>query len=120
MTAYLDKVRMLLEKLEKWQLTYILKEENQHIDVLVKLASTLPAEFVMLARIDVVKLPSKNEGLSVLPIAFCDNYMDQIIDYLKEEKLPEDKFEARKLRLWATKYVIIGETLYKRGFSCLT
>lgn len=45
--------------------------------------------------------------------------MDPIIGYLEEEKLPEDKLEVRKLRLRATRHVIIGKTLYERGFSML-
>lgn len=40
-----------------------------------------------------VKSLSINEGLSILPMAFCDNWTDPIIAYLEEEKLPEDKFE---------------------------
>lgn len=42
--------------------------------------------------------------------------MDPIIVYLKEEKLPEDKFKARNLILKIVRYVTIAETLYKRGF----
>lgn len=88
MKAYLDKVRTMLENFGKWQLTQISRGENQHADVLVKLAPSLPTEFAMLAMNEAVKSPSINQGL-----------------------------QARKLRLRATRYVIIGETLYKRGFS---
>lgn len=42
--------------------------------------------------------------------------MDPIVAYLKEEKLPEDKLEARKIRLRLAQYNINRETLYKRGF----
>lgn len=117
MKAYLDKVRMLLEKFEEWQLIQISKEENHHVNVLVKLEPFSPIEFIVSAKIEAVKSPSINEGLSILPIAFCDNSMGLIIGFLKEEKLPEDKLEARKLRLRAARYVIIGKTLYKMGSS---
>ena len=43
--------------------------------------------------------------------------MTPIVLYLKDERLKEDKDEARKLRIRAAKYVIIDEVLYKRGFS---
>ena len=33
-----------------------------------------------------------------------DNWMDPIIDYLKDSNLPEDKNKARKLRMKATRY----------------
>ena len=43
--------------------------------------------------------------------------MTPIVVYLKDGRLLEDKDEARKLRIRATKYVLIDEVLYKRGFS---
>ena len=46
-----------------------------------------------------------------------ENWMTPIVVYLKDGRLLEDKDEARKLRIRATKYVLIDEVLYKRGFS---
>ena len=51
--------------------------------------------------------------------------MTPIVIYLKDGRLLEDKDKARKLRIRATKYVLIDKMLYKRGFSqpflrCLT
>ena len=43
--------------------------------------------------------------------------MTPIIDYLKEEKLPQGRDEARKLRIKSARYILIDEVLYKRGFS---
>ena len=45
--------------------------------------------------------------------------MTPIVSYLKEGKLLERKDEARKLRVRATRYVLMDEVLYKRGFSQL-
>ena len=47
------------------------------------------------------------------------------MSYLRDGLLPEDKEEARKFRIRATKFVLVDEMLYKRGFSqpylkCLT
>ena len=47
------------------------------------------------------------------------------MSYLKDGLLLEDKEEARKLRVKATRFVLMDEMLYKRGFSqpylrCLT
>ena len=54
-----------------------------------------------------------------------ENWMTPIVIYLKDGRLLEDKDKARKLRIRATKYVLIDKMLYKRGFSqpflrCLT
>ncbi|XP_020207156.1 uncharacterized protein LOC109792185 [Cajanus cajan] len=51
--------------------------------------------------------------------------MMDIWNYLKEGTLPEDKDEARKMRVRSSKFVIIGNELFKRGISahllkCLT
>ena len=42
--------------------------------------------------------------------------MTPIVIYLKDGRLPEDKDEARRLRIKAAKYILINEVLYKRGF----
>lgn len=51
--------------------------------------------------------------------------MDPISDYLAHGVLPEDKAEARRVRYRSSRYLIINNKLYKRGFSlpylrCLT
>ena len=43
--------------------------------------------------------------------------MTPIISYLKDGRLPEGKDKARKLRVRSTRYVLMDEVLYKRGFS---
>ena len=45
-----------------------------------------------------------------------ENWMTPIVIYLKDGRLPEDKDKAKKLRIKATKYVLIDEVLYKKGF----
>jgi hypothetical protein len=40
-----------------------------------------------------------------------------IIKYLQEETLPEEKEEATRLKRTALHYAMIGDKLYKRGFS---
>ena len=43
--------------------------------------------------------------------------MTPIVSYLKDERLPEGKDEARKLRVRAARYLLMDEVLYKRDFS---
>ena len=43
--------------------------------------------------------------------------MDPILAYLKTGELPEDKMEARILRVKAACYVIYDDKLYRNGYS---
>ena len=43
--------------------------------------------------------------------------MTPIVAYLRDGRLPEERDEARKLRIKSAMYVLIDEVLYKRGFS---
>ena len=43
--------------------------------------------------------------------------MTPIVRYLKEGWLPEDRNEAQKVQIKATRFVIIDDFLYRRGHS---
>jgi len=43
--------------------------------------------------------------------------MTSILSFLQDERLPQDIEEARKVRKRATRFTILNDTLYKRGFS---
>jgi hypothetical protein len=40
-----------------------------------------------------------------------------ITKYLEDETLPTDVIEARKLKVRATKFILLQGVLYRRGFS---
>ena len=41
-----------------------------------------------------------------------------MISYLKNDALPEERGATRKLKIQATRFVLIKDVLYKKGFSC--
>lgn len=43
--------------------------------------------------------------------------MTPILSYLKDEQLPSGLDEARKIKKRATRFTILNDILYKRGFS---
>ena len=55
--------------------------------------------------------------LEVQQVESRGNWMTPIISYLKDGRLPEEKDEARKLRVRSARYVLMDDVLYKRGFS---
>lgn len=54
--------------------------------MLAKPVSSSQTELDMSAKIEVVKSLSINEGLTALPVAFCDIWMDSIIAYFEVRK----------------------------------
>ena len=44
-------------------------------------------------------------------------WMTPIASYLRDGVLPDDKEAARKLKVQATRFILIKDVLYKRGFS---
>ena len=53
----------------------------------------------------------------VQPVERRGNWMTLIVSYLKDGRLPEEKDEAKKLRVRSARYILMDEVLYKRGFS---
>ena len=46
-----------------------------------------------------------------------DNWMNLIMNYLKDFEVPKDKNQARKLRIKAVRYIMLEGVLYKKSFS---
>ncbi|XP_075636554.1 uncharacterized protein LOC142608758 [Castanea sativa] len=113
MKKYLSKVRQLVQKFTKVSFVQLPREENMEADALAKAASGggVMDEYNRIQYMPSINLPD------IQQIVGRENWMSLIIIYLKDGRLLKDKSEARKLRVRATKYVLINEVLYKRGFS---
>ena len=83
------------------------------VDTLVKEASASEAmdEFDEIQYLPSIDFPEVHQ------IEGEENWITPIVSYLTDGKLPEGKDEVRKLRVRSTRYVLINEVLYKRGFS---
>ena len=64
---------------------------------------------------EVQKCPSIEE-ISTLAIQSTGNWMTPIISFLQDGHLPQDVKEAKKVRKRVTKFTILNNTLYKRGY----
>ena len=56
--------------------------------------------------------------INMQEIGFEINWTTLVVSYLKDGALPNDKEVARKLKVQATRFVLIKVILYKKGFSC--
>ena len=113
MKKYLGKVKQCIKDLTTTQFQQIPREENTEVDVL---ANTAFANEIVGDQVKIQYIPS----IGLLEVSQIDgvaNWTTPIMSYLRNRVLPEDKEEARKLRVSATKFVLMDEVLYKRGFS---
>ncbi|XP_077251991.1 uncharacterized protein LOC143891254 [Tasmannia lanceolata] len=96
MIKYLSKVRQLASKFESFEVIRIPRTQNAKADVLSRLAASgyttlggICMEFLQRSSI-------KSEAAEIMQVENEPCWMDEIIDYLRNGKLPEAKKEARK------------------------
>jgi ribonuclease HI len=113
MKKYLTIVQTLLPHFKKVEFFQIPREENTDVDRLARLASS---EEEIDGFLEVQGRPSTEEEI-VNSIIDSASWMSPIIRYLKNGKLPTNKTEARKLKIRASHFQLLGGTLYKMGFA---
>ncbi|RDX84949.1 Retrovirus-related Pol polyprotein from transposon 17.6, partial [Mucuna pruriens] len=59
----------------------------------------------------------QNERVDLLANEQRVTWMDPMVEYLKEGRLPVDLVKASKIRKEAPKYTLVEQRLYRRGFS---
>ena len=113
MKKYLEKVLQLAKKFKENDFVQILREENMEADASTEEASANEA----IDEFDEIQYIPSIDLSEVLQVQNKGNWMTSIISYLKDGSFSEGKDEARKLRVRSTRYVLLNEVLYKRGFS---
>ena len=117
MKRYLDEVKDRISSLQI-KFVQILREQNECTDRLAKAAS---AEHMLVPNQELYFIQTSlliDEGESVQEIGTKNNWTAPLISYLKNGMLLDGKDGARKLKVQASRFVIIKDVLYKRGFSC--
>jgi ribonuclease HI len=112
MARYLDQVRHFQSYFERVVVTKIPREENIRADELSKIASR--------RQIIVLTEPSITSKINVMEADTMPNepeWATEIIQFLKNGLLPQDKVAARKVKIQARRFCLLGEVLYKRGYS---
>ena len=113
MRKYLNRVIRLVKRFKEANFVQILREENVEADILAKESSANKA----MDEFDEIQYIPSIDLLEVQQVESEGNWMTPIVSYLKDGKLPEGKEEAKKLRVRSTRYVLMDEVLYKKGFS---
>ena len=113
---YLEEVKNRISSLEV-KFVQILREENEYVDRLAKAAS---AEFMNASKqvLSFVQTSSLIDNRAKMQeINVEENWTMPLIAYLRSGILPDRKDATRKLKVQASRFVLIRDVLYKRGFS---
>ncbi|XP_074336456.1 uncharacterized protein LOC141673602 [Apium graveolens] len=120
MLTYLKLAMSLLEKVQSWIIKYIYREDNQWADAVSKLASSVVATSEAIY-IEERRVPSVDMGplfpdmLKVNEIFSIKDWHRPILEYILQNKLPQDKGEARSISYKAKNYCVLEIKLYRRG-----
>ncbi|KAL0458513.1 UNVERIFIED_CONTAM: hypothetical protein Slati_0478500 [Sesamum latifolium] len=115
MIQYLQQIKELKTSLDHFQVMQIPREENVKAHYLPKLASAL--EDCRTRHITIQYLPEARALLAVQPITTRVDWRTPIIRWIEGGHLPEDRWEANRLKARATRFLIQAGTLYKRSYT---
>ena len=118
----MQKAKDLLKAFSSFKIRQVPREWNTQADALARLASIKDSELLEIVPMEFLHTPSIPP--TIFPaiinyVASVDTWMTHITQYLKDGYLPEDKKQARSLRLKAARYALYDGQLYRRGFSTL-
>ncbi|KAK1646769.1 hypothetical protein QYE76_064574 [Lolium multiflorum] len=124
MAAYRDEVDEIAKCFLGYEVKYVRRDDNTAADMLSKLGSGRkpipPGVFLEHLRVPSVKGANpENPDLAVSPakevMAIIPAWTQPFLDYLIDQKLPEDEVHARQIIRRARFYTIVDGQLYKRS-----
>uniref|UniRef100_A0A2N9FQJ5 Uncharacterized protein n=1 Tax=Fagus sylvatica TaxID=28930 RepID=A0A2N9FQJ5_FAGSY len=112
MQQYLQLVRHQISQFREVRLCRVPREQNTEADQLAKSASSSTVD-------DKIKTVQQSslQTTKMNPIHTEISWMTPIISYLQRGTLPDNRHEARRLKVRASRFLMLQGTLYKRGFS---
>ncbi|KAK9049882.1 hypothetical protein SSX86_031149 [Deinandra increscens subsp. villosa] len=125
MALYLGQVKKLMGEFLTCEVMYVPRSQNKKADALSKLASTAFNHLAKEVRVEVLENPSVPVS-EVLEVQVSqETWMDALVAYFRDEMLPEDKAEARKVYVNSFQYQFQNNILYRKTFlgpllRCLT
>nr|GEV94474.1 reverse transcriptase domain-containing protein [Tanacetum cinerariifolium] len=97
--------------------TQVPRSKNKKADALSKIALTNFAHLSKQVLVEVLKEKSIQEReMATVVEEEGPTWMTPIIEYLRDETLPDNRKEARKLRIKARQYELLEGILYRRSF----
>ena len=94
-----------------------MKQNTSNTNALAKLATSNDAELLCLDPVKIIPEPSIMMRDLVDVIDSEPSQMDDILIYLREDKLPDDQEQVRRVWYHAENYLLVSSKLYKKGVS---
>ena len=106
MQGYLSQVKCLESKFDSFDLLHISKNGNAHSDSLAMLATSSAQDLPRVILVEDLYKPTetRRDIAQIHQVRAGPSWMDSIIQFLKEDILPEERIEAEKVRRKATRY----------------
>ena len=119
MQGYLSQVKSMQSKFDSFDLLHVPRSGNAHTDSLAMLATSSAQDLHRVILVEDLYKPSRTgDTVQINQIRVGPSWMDSIIQFLKEDILPEEKVEADKIQRKATSYWLSEDhKLYKCSFS---
>ena len=120
MQGYLSQVKCLQSKFNSFDLLHIPRNGNAHADSLAMLATSSAQDLPQVILVEDLYKPTetRRETAQIHQIRAGPSWMDSIIQFLKDDIMPEERIEADKVRRKATRYWLSeNQKLYKHSFS---
>ena len=115
MKRYLDQVRWRVDEL-KAKIIQIPRGENEQADHLAKAASAKHMTTFDNV-LSFVQLSPLIDSVDLQEIGSESNWTTPLVSYLKNGVLPDGSEATRKLKVQATRFILMKDVLYKKGFS---
>ena len=99
MLGYLSQVKCLRSKFDSFDLLHIPRNNNAHADSLAMLATSLAQDLPRVILVEDLYKPieTRREIAQIYQIRAGPSWMDSIMQFLKEDTLPEERVEADKV-----------------------
>ncbi|XP_071695335.1 uncharacterized protein [Rutidosis leptorrhynchoides] len=118
MKKYLELAKALVTKFAAFEIKQIPRHRNKKADALSKLASLIYDHFTKMVMVEVLERKSTDEVTLMATITEEEDcWMSPFIQYLNEGTLPDDKLEARRIRMRAPMYHFQDGILYRKSFT---
>jgi ribonuclease HI len=118
MKMYLSQVQDMRASLKQFHIVKIPREQNDEADLLARMGSgtTRDSKRKVNVPIQVLAQPTVLKEAIILILGIIPPWTDELVSYLRKGDLPIDKKATIKLKVRASQFTLINDTLYKRGF----